>query len=314
MFIKKWFKSFLEWWIRLIMKLNPDKQREYLWLALSEGYLSVLRFYVQNGGCLNIRHDSGMTPLHVAVVNDQTEIVNFLINHLDDLNLLDGTGQTALFLAVMRGNLEICRLLIENGANVNALNSNGQTPVRAALPKWANKLDSHDSILALLVENGAKLHMIRINDETVHPLHLATMLRFNTGVSAMLQRGVDANIKDYDNTTALYWAVRAKNMGAATLLLHCNADVNSINTKRRRTPLHKAAEEGDRPFVELLLSAGADPTITDYKGRSPREAASLRKHQLEQRNRDPNYGFSAEDEQKIADLEKIIERLSPETV
>jgi ankyrin repeat protein len=58
--------------------------------------------------------------------------------------------------------------------------------------------------------------------------------------------------------------VRAAESGAAAavaLLLERGADVNAM--PGRATALHEAAVRGDRPLVDILLAAGADPTIRD---------------------------------------------------
>ena len=48
---------------------------------------------------------------------------------------------------------------------------------------------------------------------------------------------------------------------AVALLLERGADVNAM--PGRATALHEAALRGDRPLVDLLLAAGADPSIRD---------------------------------------------------
>jgi hypothetical protein len=40
-----------------------------------------------------------------------------------------------------------------------------------------------------------------------------------------------------------------------------------------RTILHRAVEKGHHEAVKILLLAGADPTITDNEGRTPRALA-----------------------------------------
>ncbi|HSA89240.1 MAG TPA: ankyrin repeat domain-containing protein [Burkholderiales bacterium] len=44
------------------------------------------------------------------------------------------------------------------------------------------------------------------------------------------------------------------------------------------TLLHSAAASGDRREVERLLAAGADPTVRNREGRTPRHAAAILGH------------------------------------
>ena len=56
-------------------------------------------------------------------------------------------------------------------------------------------------------------------------------------------------------------AAESGRAAAVALLLERGADVNAM--PGRGTPLHEAALRGDRALVDLLLAAGADPTIRD---------------------------------------------------
>lgn len=289
MFIQKVCASWGEWWALLAMKRSKDPERQLrcFWSALEKGYLSIIHCYMENGG---------------------------------NLNIYDKKGQTPLFLAAKAGDNEMVKCLVKLGANVNAPNKDGLTPLRAALPKWAEKVEGHESVLSTLVEEGAELTMITIpskiqgqEPEIVHPIHLATMLKFNTAVETMLRHGVDREIRDNFSATSLYWAARARNLEAAKILLRWGADVNSRNTPRRRTPLHKAAEEGYLLLVEMLLEAGADPVAVDYKGRVPRGCAETKRNQLDQLIRNPRHGYSEEISQQISDLDEVIERLSDDS-
>jgi ankyrin repeat protein len=56
-------------------------------------------------------------------------------------------------------------------------------------------------------------------------------------------------------------AAASGNAAAVALLLERGADVNAM--PGRATALHEAAFRGDRALVDLLLAAGADPTIRD---------------------------------------------------
>ena len=58
-----------------------------------------------------------------------------------------------------------------------------------------------------------------------------------------------------------------------SLLLGSHTDVNCRSGLRKFTPLCKAAEQGHGSVIEQLLAAGADPLLTDSRGRTARDIA-----------------------------------------
>jgi uncharacterized protein len=53
-----------------------------------------------------------------------------------------------------------------------------------------------------------------------------------------------------------------------------------VNSQQRYgfTPLHAAAQHGDVELLELLLSAGADPTVARDDGETPAQTAEAEGH------------------------------------
>ena len=63
-----------------------------------------------------------------------------------------------------------------------------------------------------------------------------------------------------------------------SLLLGSHTDVNCRSGLRKFTPLCKAAEQGHGSVIEQLLAAGADPLLTDSRGRTARDIALSKEH------------------------------------
>ncbi len=95
---------------------------------------------------------------------------------------------------------------------------------------------------------------------------------------------------DYDGAAALNWfdvtdrtpltiAVEMEDIPIARRLIEAGADVNAHNEPQiGDTALHRAAANGTLEMVELLLEAGADPTIEGWMRRTPLDRAQERKH------------------------------------
>ena len=73
----------------------------------------------------------------------------------------------------------------------------------------------------------------------------------------LLQHGVDIDMLDRNDGTALYLASKQKNYGAVKMLLGYGANVNAVSRKGY-TPLHHAAMNGDETLVGLIISAKPD--------------------------------------------------------
>nr|XP_055023533.1 ankyrin repeat domain-containing protein 39 isoform X1 [Misgurnus anguillicaudatus] len=96
-------------------------------------------------------------------------------------------------------------------------------------------------------------------------------------VKSFLKKGIDPNIRDQANYTALHYAGRAGHLSVCELLLDYGACFN-IQTRGGATPLHRSAYCGHLKVVNLLLDRGADPHLTDDDGATPLHKAAEQKH------------------------------------
>jgi tankyrase len=99
-------------------------------------------------------------------------------------------------------------------------------------------------------------------------------------IAKALEAGVDIHATDKNGVTALHHAVRFRSPAAVETLIEHGANVNQACHRNGSTPLHRAvtqtgapgtAGKGDaaRQIIEILLAAGADPSIRNKAGRKP---------------------------------------------
>ena len=99
---------------------------------------------------------------------------------------------------------------------------------------------------------------------------------------AALKRGVDVHECDKNGVTPLHHAVRFRSPAAVKTLIEYGANVNRACRRNGSTPLHRAVTQTGAPgtagkaqrakeIVEILLAAGADPTIKNKSGKQPRD-------------------------------------------
>ena len=81
---------------------------------------------------------------------------------------------------------------------------------------------------------------------------------------------------DEKTHTALHWAAKCGRADDIEALTAAGAPLNAKTKPAGVTPLIYAASEGWDDCVQLLLAAGADPTIQTAKGRTAREATSMK--------------------------------------
>lgn len=91
------------------------------------------------GAEVNLKHDVGATPLHIAVNGGPTGsfpdhaamMAAFLLEHGADVDAVAYNGQTPLFLAVKTaaqyGETDAVALLLEHGADIDAIDAEGRT-------------------------------------------------------------------------------------------------------------------------------------------------------------------------------------------
>ena len=105
---------------------------------------------------------STITPVHVAVDNNQIDMVKLLVKYGADVNILGFTDRTPLQTAIFRGNLELVKYLAgEAGANPNIQNSYGNTALHMAVSK-----DRLDIVKYLVEEAGADVNAQNKTGET----------------------------------------------------------------------------------------------------------------------------------------------------
>lgn len=133
-------------------------------------------------------HPWGMSPLMIAVRLGNWDAVGYLVRHGADASITDEDNNPSVMYAADAGNLEAVRLLMPGTKNINTTN------VRAAMTPlmWAT-LNEHD-------------------DPAI--------------IQAFLDKGAKVNVKAYDGSTALSWALKKGNTRTVELLRKAGAKNN----------------------------------------------------------------------------------------
>lgn len=94
----------------------------------------------------------------------------------------------------------------------------------------------------------------------------------------LVAQGFDVHFVDDFSNTPLHCAVKGGHIEVARFLLSVGADVNAHEEEKAGdTPLGEVAQNCSYEMAELLVKAGANPTITGWMGLSALDRARDRK-------------------------------------
>ncbi|KAH7145560.1 hypothetical protein B0J13DRAFT_525095 [Dactylonectria estremocensis] len=133
-------------------------------------------------------------------------------------------------------------------------------------------------------ESLARVSAMTRDLQGLTPLHLTVQKDHLALAMLLLDHKVDCNARDKKGETPLHLAARFASAATVEFLLEkgrCNPNARRDDG---RTPLHYAAgaavdgDEEARDVIRVLRHWGADPTVQDDKGRTPRDVAQNRDH------------------------------------
>lgn len=193
---------------------------------------------------VNYPEADGMTALHYAVLNNDSETTAALIRAGADINQRTRYGITPIYLAAQNGSAELGALLLNAGANPNEVYREGERVLMTAA-----RTGDPDTV-RLLLAAGAE---------------------------------VDAR-EEWHGQTALMWAVAQQHPLLIPVLVEHGANVNALSNHEEwerqitdeprdkwlplgsMSPLLFAAREGCLSCIQPLLDAGAEIDATTPKG------------------------------------------------
>jgi ankyrin repeat protein len=265
---------------------TDDQGRTALhWAALS-GHDEVVAVLLDKGAQADIADDLDRTPYMWAASRGHLGVVQMLLQHMEGqgLEATNPNGRTALHLAVQGGHEAVVTFLLSHGAQAVNADSGGMTPFMSAAA------GGHVGMAQMLLELQGGQGLDQRDDEGNTALHWAVRGGHAEAAAWLLRNGAGASIRDRYGMTPLMWAGAfgmtplmwvgdGGHLGALQILLQ---EVGEEGLRERdvrgHTALHRAAMMDHEEVVQALLLAGADPTIKDSRGRTPRALAEEQGH------------------------------------
>jgi len=236
------------------------------------------------GGEINAPDETGATPLHVAAVSNHPQMIGFLLDHQARVNPTDDNGETPLYKAARVGAGAALETLLDRGADMTAPDAEGATPLHAAA-----KGGKKQTLLALL-ERGADSAAVTNRKATLlhsavqgagaRPLGQDRKLRITNEmgdridlINMLIAKGLPIDARDEAGMTPLHYAAQNGQRALCHVLLTGGAAVDATEMLGR-TPLLCALEKSFTFTAETLVDGGANVQKADNLGRTPLHVAS----------------------------------------
>ncbi|EFP00763.1 hypothetical protein CRE_21172 [Caenorhabditis remanei] len=217
----------------------------------------------------------GLSPLMIAIQNDQQKTVKWMLEHGADINTMTSDGQNVLHVAATISNGEILKILWEtNKCNemVNKADANGSTPAYTAITN-ACVMNCH-----MLRGHGGALQSTE-SPTTVYPF-IGAMKRGKldeASLKKMLEMKPDG-LTETEPTTGNTVIHSAINKRSLILLMEKFRDQTDPEARNalQQTPLHTFVIKDELGLVMTLCAYGVDKNAQDINGNTPLHCAVTR--------------------------------------
>uniref|UniRef100_A0A8C8IX91 Ankyrin repeat domain 52 n=1 Tax=Oncorhynchus tshawytscha TaxID=74940 RepID=A0A8C8IX91_ONCTS len=273
---------------------TPDSSgRTCLHAAASGGNVECLNLLLSSGADLSNKDTLGRSPLHYAAANGSYQCTVSLVSAGAEVNELDQKGCSPLHYAAASQTFRrhysvghhseerakeafFClEYLLDNGADPALRNTKGYSAVHYAAAH-GNKQN-----LELLLEMSFNCLGDVESSVPVSPLHLAAYNGHCEALGVLSETLVSLDVRDAGGHTALYLAAQRGHAQCVEVLLSHGASCHLKERRRKWTPLHVAASNGQTDCLLMLVNRGekADVIdIVDIQGQTALMLAALGSH------------------------------------
>ncbi|KAJ6524309.1 ankyrin repeat-containing domain protein [Mycena capillaripes] len=214
-----------------------DWRSRLLHAAIRDDKIIMVRLLLELGAEANYTVH-GRTALHTAAFRKDARFVQLLLSAGSDTTVLDNKGYTALHHAVMNGFEDTTAALVTGGADVNARTDHRLIDYSG----WMITLNTRNLVngtTPLMLTGGFRAY---VETDPALPARIAHLL---------LAAGADTTSVNDSGNTAIYYAVKAGDIGLVTLLME-----KPLPDPAGPGLIHTAVKYGNVSMVRLLLERG----------------------------------------------------------
>ncbi len=243
---------------------------------------------------ISSRDERGMAPLHFAAINRRVDILRLLVEQKADLEIRDDSGRTPLAWAIMRdAGVEVVGALLDSGANIETADRFGWTPLLYAAQvgntEVVASLLARNAALPIATPNGRRLLQLAVQNGMTHLLSLliakgadvrtvdqdgTTLLHAAAAgghteiIESLLAQGLDINQRG-NGWTPLHYAADRGHVAAVELLIARGADLHARTAVMGQTAANLAEESGNKEILAQLAAKGlalGPPDFPELRG------------------------------------------------
>ncbi|NWV39057.1 ANKE1 protein, partial [Grantiella picta] len=253
----------------LINYTEPKEGYSAFHLASMKNDIEMCRFLLEHGAHPNVHDKMGRTPAMKAAELGHEVILELLVKANADMTAVDNEGKGILFycLATTGRHSHCLQLALEHGADVNNCTTSG----RSVLLEACERAQEVKEICLIFLERGA-------NPNARDPATWRTAVMEATRhgvpevVRALLQKGADVNLFDFERHSAAHFAAKGGFLEILMIISGYKADLTLV-AMSGNTPLHYAADGGFADCCRYIAQRGCDPTWPNLSHLTPREVA-----------------------------------------
>jgi len=243
--------------LRSLIFLSPElllqkykNKKTVLHIAVQEGKLNIVRFFLTFSELLLQKDNAGWTALHYAIYWGKLTIAQTLMETSQKLLLQkDEVGQTALHFAVQQGRLTVAQLLVRESRELFCLQDHAGRTVLHFAASLGNLL-----IVKWLVQNSRELLLLK-DHRGQTPLHYAVQKRNSTIAQCLVKESKELLLQsDNNGRTALHVAVEWEDLSIARWLVQKSRKLLLQSDNQGITPIHLAMTTRQLQISQYLLS------------------------------------------------------------
>lgn len=284
---------------------DPERtiyERDALFAATAYDHLFVVQYLIENRQINpTVRNRQQLTPLHIAIYNNNTRIIRYLIGQMPELNCQSRSGKTPLMLS-----LECAKSLQFNLVSEETLHESGEknhTSTKIKYKKTVFYSLVHKSDLSIRDKNNAMaIHYAAASncvrelayciseqkeidpksgwDETTKtelnlpPSYYAAQYGASDALEFLFSHGANPRFAiNEQGFTPLAYAAKHKNPSICQLILKF---IESLSDQEQAVLFHQAVLHKNFELLSSLIERGiCSGTVTDYNGKTALHMAAI---------------------------------------
>ncbi len=254
----------------------------------------LINLLTQNGADINARNKEGVTPLEIAIQQQDVETIRLFTSYGANIHSGDINKETPLTLA-LASNTEIFEAVV-NESNIMTQDSEGNTPLHVAISRNAaldkiqyivsltddvnmRNSEGNNALFLAIMKNRQKVgemllvknaDIFATNTNNNSPLRLA--LKYGGTIQDWLITSRTIRSTDGSGNTVLHYAAEWEYKDAIEALLIKGADINAKNANGE-TCLFSAVKTNNPQIIQTVLDGGASVKERDNLGSTPLHTA-----------------------------------------